>query len=269
MKVLPTKTWQNNSLISLKSEDWLNKQRVAGRVAARTLLLLEMLVREKTTKTLLELDALAKDYILSQDCTPTFLGYKGFPNTVCISVNKQLVHGIPNDYKLKDGDMISFDLGATYHGVIADTAITCLYGEGPEEQRRIIRVGKDTLIKGIEAVKVGSHIGAIGYAMHRFAKGNEFSVIENYGGHGLELNKPHADPFVANKANQNEGVRIKEGLTIAIEPQITNGSIHTRVDSDGWTVWCDAELSVHEEHTIFVHKDRVEIITDRSRLSVP
>ena len=261
--------FQDNTLIILKDEEWLTKQRVAGKIAAGALLLLETEVKKGTTKTLLELDKLAETYIRDNGATPTFLNYKGFPNSVCISVNKQLVHGIPSDYQLKDGDIVSFDLGATVDGAIADTAITRIFGQPKSDLHvKLLKITEECLMKGIEAIQVGKRLGVIGNAIYRHAKNNGFNVIEQYGGHGIDMTKdgigiPHAAPFVSNKADINEGIRIQPGLVIAIEPMAVAGDTTTYTDQDGWTVWCVANASSHEEHTVFVHENFVEIISWR------
>jgi methionyl aminopeptidase len=260
-------SFDNLSFIKLKDFSWLERQRIAGKVAARALLLLEGLVKEKTIKSLLELDKLVYEFICDNKCTPTFLGYKGFPNSCCYSINQQLVHGVATNRKLENGDVISFDLGATYEGAIADTALTCIYGEPKKnEHTKIIQATEEALMKGIAAIQVGKRLGIIGNTIYKSAKGNNFSVINNYGGHGLEYDIPHAAPFVANKSQPDEGCRIMSNMTLAIEPMLTTGSTKTWIDKDGWTVWCDAEMSAHQEHTIFIHEDKVEIITDRNGL---
>jgi methionyl aminopeptidase len=267
MRVSNKNLFSTNVFFKLKNQDWLNKQRVAGKVAARTLLLLEKLVKEKTTKSLIELNNIAEEFITDNGCSATFKGYKSFPAGVCISVNQQLVHGIPNDYKLQEGDVVSFDLGATFEGAIADTAITCIYGEPKSEQHvKLITATQQALMNGISAIKISNKLGCIGNAIFKSAKNDGFSVINNYGGHGLDWDTPHAPPFVANKADINEGIRLQSHLVLAIEPMLTTGSTNTRVDKDGWTVWCDAEMSSHFEHSVYIHEDRVEIITDRDNL---
>lgn len=265
-----------NSLVKLKNQDWLDKQRVAGKIAANTLILLKNLINDKSaafgvaSRTLLELNNIAEEYIISQGGIPTFKGYQGggpypFPAGVCISVNKQLVHGVPTDYKLQEGDLVSFDLGVTVGGAIADTAITCIFGQPKSERHvKLLEATNEALMKGIAAIEVGKHLGCIGNAISRSAKGNGFGLINNYGGHGLDWDIPHAAPFVANKANIDEGIRIQPGLAIAIEPMLVLGSTSTRVADDGWTIMTD-DLSAHFEHSIFVHEDRVEIITDRGQ----
>ncbi len=260
--------WQvPDSFVRLKNQDWLDKQRKAGKVVAETLALLEREVQNKTKLSLLELNNLAEDYIYSHNCTPTFKNYKGFPTGVCISVNKQLVHGIPSDYRLQEGDVVSFDLGATYEGAIGDSALTCIYGQPQSERHvKLIKATEESLIKGIESIQIGKRIGCIGNAIFNFLK-KDYGVITQYGGHGIDMSEdgigiPHAAPFIANKSNVDEGIHIQPGLVIAIEPMAVIGDTKTHVDKDGWTVW-GAGISAHFEHSVYVHEDRVEIITDR------
>lgn len=255
-----------NSLIKLKGQDWLEKQRVAGRIAASTLCALSDLVRDKSTKSLLELNAFAEQMIESQNSSCTFKNYKGFPAGVCISVNKQLVHGIPTDYLLQEGDVISFDLGVTFEGAIADTAITCIYGQAKSEQHvKLVEATEASLMAGIAAIKVGDRLGCIGEAIYNSARKSGFSVVTKYGGHGLDWNVPHAAPFVDNKSDPSKGIRIQPGLVIAVEPMLVIGSPDTKTDKDGWTVVTN-DIGAHFEHSLYVHEDHVEIITDRSKL---
>lgn len=253
-----------NGFFKLKDMSWLERQKIAGRVAAQSLLLLEKMVKEKTELSLLEMNDVAEKFIIDNKCLCTFKGYHGFPAGVCISVNEQLVHGIPTNYHLQEGDVVSFDLGTTYEGVIADTAITCIYGEPKKKEYvRIIEATEEALMKGIAAISVGKKMGVIGHAIHKSAKGNGFNVIEQYGGHGLDYNVPHAAPFVENKADPDTGFRIQSGLSIAIEPMLVPFDTSTKVMNDGWTV-CTKEIGAHFEHSIYVHEDHVEIVTNRN-----
>lgn len=254
-----------NGFFKLKNNDWLMKQRIAGKCVATCLNFLQKSVKDGTTLTALELSKATESIISDFNCTATFKGYKGFPEAVCISVNKELVHGIPKNITFKSGDVISFDLGATYQGAIADAAVTCIYGDPISiEHIKLIDATEEALMKGIAAISVGKQLGVIGNAIHKSAKNNGFSgLINHYGGHGLSWDTPHDLPFVANKSRSDEGIRIQEGLSIAIEPMLVLGDTNTYIDKDGWTVW-GMGISAHFEHTIFIHKDYVEIITDRS-----
>lgn len=263
----PKELFTENSFVRLKDKNWLEKQRVAGRIAAETLLLLQnAVILSSTHLTLLELNAMGEDYIHSKGGICTFKGYKGFPAGVCISVNKQVVHGIPTDYRLEDGDLVSFDLGVTIEGAIADTAITCIYGQPKSERHaKLVQDTEDALMRGIAAIKVGERLGVIGQAIYKQAHQQGYGIINNYGGHGLDWNVPHAPPFVENNSNPGRGIHIQPGLAIAIEPMLTLGSTTTTTLNDGWTV-VTPDLSAHFEHSIYVHEDHVEIITDRSKL---
>lgn len=256
-------TLQNKGeLIVLKDNDWLARQRIAGHVAAKAIGLLENEVKNCTSKTLLELDKLAHDFILDNNCTPTFLNYNGFPNSCCISINKELVHGIPKDRRLQDGDLVTFDLGTTYEGAIADTATTCIFGIPNSKHILIIKATEECLLKGIQAIEVGKRLGVIGEAISKHAKTYGFGLISNYGGHGLDWNVLHAAPFVSNKSSHHNGITIQPGLVIAIEPMLAVGGSNTRILSDKWTVITN-DINTHVEHSVFVHKDHVEIITWR------
>lgn len=263
----PKELFSNNSLVRLKDNDWLEKQRVAGRIAAETLLLLADAVKTGKQLNLNQLNQMGEDYITQNGGSCTFKGYKGFPAGVCISVNKELVHGIPKDYDLKDGDIVSFDLGVTYKGAIADTALTVLAGsqDATTKKWKLMDATYQALMAGIHAIKVGSRLGVIGEAIYNSAKPTGFGVINNYGGHGLDWDIPHAPPFVENKSDSSKGIRIQPGLAIAIEPMLVIGSTNTTTLSDGWTV-VTPDLGAHFEHSIYVHEDHVEIITDRSKL---
>lgn len=265
MRLANREAFSTNGFIKLKNQDWLEKQRIAGRIAANALINLQTQVENKTTRSLIELNESAEKLIAEAGGIPTFKGYKGFPAGVCISVNRQLVHGIPTDYKLRDGDLVSFDLGVTIEGAIADTAITCIYGQPKSEKHvTLVKATEESLMRGIEAIAVGKQLGVIGNAISRCAKNYGLSVITKYGGHGLDWDHPHAPPFVENKSESNVGPRIQVGLSIAIEPMLLTGSTDTHVSDDGWTVMTN-EIGAHFEHSIYVHEDRVEIITDRTK----
>lgn len=261
LQTSPKANTQIIQLIDLKDGDWLAKLRVAGKIVAQTLNILENLVKERSPLSLLEMSQLAEDFILQNSALPTFKGYKGFPEAVCISVNKELVHGIPKaDVYLKEGDVVSFDLGATFEGAIADAAITCVYGEADPQHLKLIQATQECLQKSIDAVKVGKRLGVIGQAIYTHARNQGLSVVEDYGGHGIG-DKPHMHPFVANKARPNEGIRMATGLTIAIEPMLLlRGPVKLNVLEDGWTVMGNG-ISAHQEHSIYLHPDGAEVLT--------
>ena len=252
-----------NGFFVLHTNDWLEKQRVAGKLAAKVLSHLEKLVLEGTNYSLLELDAIAETMIRSEGAIPTFKGYKGFPGTLCTSVNNQLVHGVPTDYHLKDGDLVTFDVGVTVEGAIADTALTCIYGEPKHEWHvKMVKATYESLYNGIAAISVGKKLGVIGDAIYKSVKNNSFNVITKYGGHSLCWNELHAAPFVDNKCDPTKGFIMQPGLVLCIEPMVVFGSTNTTVTNDGWTVLSNG-VSAHAEHSVFIHEDHVEIITKR------
>jgi methionyl aminopeptidase len=266
MRIMLKESFEQNGFFPLQDKDWLEKQRKAGKIAACALKHLEDLVKHKTKLSLIELNDVAEKYIVDEGGTPTFKNYNGFPAAVCISVNEQLVHGIPSNYHLQDGDVVKFDLGVTVDGAIADTAITCIYGEPKNSWiSKLVSSTYEALDKGIAAISVGKKLGVIGNAIYKSVKGNGFSVITKYGGHGLAWNMPHAPPFVDNRSEVDIGFRIQPGLVLAIEPMLVMGTTNTHVASDGWTVLTSG-ISAHAEHSVYIHHDHVEIITDRNNL---
>jgi methionyl aminopeptidase len=261
-------------LIQLKDEKWLANQRIAGKVAAQAIDLLIGLAKQGPLS-LFEMDKKAEELIRDNHCEPTFLGYKGhstipFPSSVCCSINRQLVHGIANDYVLEDGDLASFDLGTTYKDAIADTATTVIVGEAKcEEHKHLVQSTKEALQLAIQSISIGKRLGVIGDAIWKHGVKTGHSVVLNYGGHGIANHPatnepmPHASPFVANKANVDNGVRIVPGMVLAVEPLFVIGKSNaTKVLSDGWTVECQ-DVCAHFEHSLYIHEDYVEIITAR------
>jgi methionyl aminopeptidase len=234
-----------------------------------------MLQREvdtKTYKTLLDLNNLAEDLILRSGGLPTFKGYKGFPNGVCISVNNELVHGIPKNYKLKDGDLVSFDLGVTVEGSITDTAITCVYGDCNSDYKKLISTVNLSLVNSIKKIKIDNPIGVIGCEIEKVITSEGFNVIDKYGGHSISITKngegiPHAPPFISNKSKVDDGIRIQPGLVLAIEPMAIIGDNETYIGEDNWTV-VGKNISAHFEHTIYISDDFIEVLTWRPNCGI-
>lgn len=247
----------NSQLIKLKNKDYLDKQKIAAVVLKETM---QLLSENYKKLSLLELDKLAGDNIIKNNCIPTFKNYKGFPGNICISVNNQLVHGIPKDYYLKQNDIVTFDFGVTYLGAIVDSARTFNYDNKDQKIIDLINTTKKCLKESINQIKIGDNIGTIGYTINKIATNNLFNVITNYGGHGLCWNTAHAQPFISNKSNKDEGIRIVPGLTIAIEPLLCIGNPKTFLDKDGWTVYTQG-MNCHEEDSIFITENGVEILT--------
>ena len=254
---------KRQEFVSLKDYNWLAKQKHAGRCVANILNACGIAIESGPPNLFLrDLEELAVKYLDEMECLPTFKNYRGFPSSICTSVNEQLVHGVVTDYKLVDGDVITIDLGATYQGVIADAARTFIYGTPKSKEIvRMLKVCEEALNVGIKAAKVGARLGAVGHSIHKYVKDSGFSLITKYGGHGIDFNKPHAEPFVSNRANINDGIRIHSGLTIAIEPMLVMGDTKTKVIDDKWTVIASG-IACHYEHSIFIDSDFTHIVTE-------
>ena len=249
--------------IKIQPNDYFDDFRYAGKITADCLSLLEGLVSSKTSKSLIELNQVAEDYFLSKNVNPIFKGYHGFPAAVCCSVNKQLVHSIPTDYVLQDGDIVTFDTGCSYKNGIADSAVTCIFGE-PKDKRHIelVETTQKCLYNAIKSISINNRIGVIGNSIFNTARKNGFKVIENYSGHGIS-DQVHSDPVILNKAEIDSGARIKSGMVLAIEPLLVLGnSTRTSISENNWDVMTD-DLSAHYEHSILVNDTGVEVLTLR------
>jgi len=272
-KIKTDNSWLNSNICILQDDKYLENLRAAGKIAARTILLLENLVKEKTIKSLKELNDIAAEFIIQNGGSCTFYKYKGFPGHICISVNQELVHGIPSDRKLVDGDLISFDLGVTINGAIADTATTVIFGEPKSSMHLdLIRSTEEALISGIKAISIGKKIGVIGEAIYKVGRKNNLSVVTNMGGHGITMDVkgngiPHAFPFIANRSTADEGIRMAPGMVIAIEPLFVLGTSNkTKLEADNWTV-STLDISAHFENTVYIHQDYVEVISDKNEVN--
>jgi len=255
-----------SELIILHDEEWLAKQRIAGKCVAAALEAAEALIVD-SFPSLIDIENVCKEQLVKYDCKSAFLNFKGFPASVCLSVNNELVHGIPSNYKIKQNDVIKIDLGANYNGAIADSAITVIKNSSNNEIKELANTCYNALINSIKNIKVGDQIGKIGYCINYICKSTNFGLITNYGGHGIENDKPHAKPFIANKSQKNIGQRIQNGMSLAIEPMMTlKSDVETRVASDGWTVLTKS-ISVHYEHTLHFNNNITEVITKRKNES--
>lgn len=215
----------------------------------------------KSGVTAVELDQLAEDYITAQGARPAFKGYYGFPATLCISLNDEVVHGIPNERKLQDGDLVSVDCGAEKDGYYGDHAITFTVGSITEEQQRLVDVTRESLEKGIAQAVPGNHLYDIGHAVQEFAEAAGYGVVRQLVGHGIGT-QLHEEPQVPNYGEAGTGPRLKPGMVIAIEPMITEGSYDIYTGDDGWTVYtADGKLAAHFEHTIVITDDGPEILS--------
>ena len=242
-----------------KSKRELDKMRAAGRLVGQVLAHLRTLVEPGITT--MEVDRAAEKMIRDAGALPTFKGYNGFPYSICASVNEQIVHGFPSNYKLKDGDIFSIDVGVTLEGFVGDTATTVPVGKVSEDRLKLIRVTQECLERAIEQCRPGKHLGDIGWAVQEHAEANGYSVVRDYVGHGIGR-RMHEDPQIPNYGRPGLGPKIKSGYVFAVEPMVNLGTHHTKVLSDGWTViTMDGQPSAHVEHTIAITDDGPEVLT--------
>ena len=265
---------KNNSPLSesnyyiLQDSKFFANQKIAGQCVANCLSITRRMIQDLTPTSfnLLDIEQHCLETMKLYGCTPTFFNYEShgkvpFPGAICISVNNELVHGIPRDYKLQAGDVVKIDLGATYEGAIADAATTTICGK-PKHQSHIelIETCRKALKSAIENIKVGKRLGVIGHSINNVVKNSMFKSVIDYGGHGIGISKkgkgiPHCFPFVANKAILNEGIRFAPGMTFAIEPMLVVGlSNKTKIAEDQWTVIAEG-ISAHEESTISIDQN--------------
>lgn len=233
--------------------------RIAGRIVAETLRLLKR--KCDIGVTLAELDQAAERYIRSKGAFPTFKGYHGYPASVCLSVNEQVVHGIPSRRKLKSGDILGIDCGATFQGWVADAALTVMVGDVGEPVQRLVERTRGSLIEGIEAVRVGMRVGDIGFAIESFVKPHHYGIVREYCGHGVGQ-KLHEDPQVPNFGEPGKGPRLQPGMCLAIEPMINLGTDEVELLDDGWTVVTrDRRPSAHFELSVVCTEGDPEVLT--------
>jgi methionyl aminopeptidase len=209
----------------------------------------------------IELNKLAEAFIRDNGGVPAFLNYSGFPFSLCISLNDQVVHGFPGEYALKEGDLISVDCGVVLNKYYGDSAYTFAVGEVSEVAKKLMKVTKECLVRGVEKAVVGQRIGDIGYAVQEHAESNGFGVVKELVGHGVGL-RLHEKPEVPNYGKRGSGIKLEEGMVIAIEPMINAGRAGVKFWDDGWTVsTVDGKPSAHYEHTVAVKKGKVDILS--------
>ena len=246
-------------MIYLKTPEEIALLRASNQLVGKTLA--EVAKHIRVGVTTLELDKIAEDFIRSNGALPGFLGYGGFPNTLCVSVNDQVVHGIPSNYALKEGDIVSVDCGVLQNGYYGDSAYTFCVGEVDEKVKKMLKITKESLSLGIDSAQHGNRIGDIGYAIQKHCQAAGFSVVRKLVGHGVGKNL-HEDPEVPNFGKRGQGVLLKEGMVIAIEPMINMGNRDVVQEKDGWTIrTIDRKPSAHFEHTIAIRKGKAEILS--------
>jgi methionyl aminopeptidase len=237
-------------MVIFKSQEDVAKIRKACQIVARTLTLLSDYVRPGVTT--LELDRIAEEEIRKAGAIPAFKGYRGFPATLCVSVNEEIVHGIPSRKKLQEGDIVSLDLGAIWQGFYGDAARTYPVGPVSDEVLHLVDVTEKSLFLAIEQAQPGNRIGDIGHAVQDYVEGHGYSVVREFVGHGIGRNL-HEDPQIPNYGKPGQGPRIKAGMVLAIEPMVCQGRAETEILADGWTaVTRDRSLAAHFEHSIAI-----------------
>ena len=246
-------------MIYYKTEEEIELVRKSSLLVAKTHAEIAGLIKPGITT--LALDKIAEEFIRDNGGVPAFKGYGGFPNTLCMSPNEQVVHGIPNDRFLKNSEILSVDCGVLMNGYYGDSAFTYEVGDVDAEIKQLLKVTKESLYKGIEQAVVGNRIGDIGYAVQQYAESFGYGVVRELVGHGVGRNL-HESPEVPNHGRRGKGVMLKEGLIIAIEPMINMGTKRILQHDDGWTITTiDNKPSAHFEHTIVVRKGKAEILS--------
>ncbi len=246
-------------MIICKTPRELDIMRESGRIVALTHQKLEKAIQPGITTG--ELDKIADEFIRSMDAIPSFKGYNGFRGSICASVNEELVHGIPGDRVLNDGDIISIDIGAKYKGYHGDSAWTYPVGNVDEETMDLLKVTETSLFKGLDEAKPGERLSNISHAIQTYAESEGFSIVREYVGHGVgqEL---HEDPQIPHYGPPNKGPRLKPGMVLAVEPMVNAGSRHVKTLNDHWTVVTrDGKMCAHFEHTIAITEEGYEILT--------
>ncbi|MBQ3426294.1 MAG: type I methionyl aminopeptidase [Clostridia bacterium] len=247
-------------MISIKSAKQIQKMRESCKLTKELFLILEDKVRPGVTT--MELDTIAYNFYKKHGATPNFLNYNGFPGTICASVNDEVVHGIPSRHRvLKEGDIISIDMGCILDGWHSDAARTFAVGKISDEAQRLIDATRESFFKGIEVIKHGVKLGDVSWAIQNYLESGGYGVVRDLVGHGVGR-ALHEEPEVPNFGRAGRGVRLAAGMTLAIEPMVTMGDYHVNVLDDDWTVVTrDGSLAAHYENTVAVTRDGVEILT--------
>ena len=250
-------------MISLKTPEQLRYMREAGKITAEVLLYAESILRDGMSTG--ELDHKIRAFIEHHGGKPSFLGYGGFPGSACISLNDEVIHGIPSNKRIiRDGDLVKVDVGVTYRGYIGDSARTFAVGTVSEQAKQLIETTRDSFYRGMAAAVSGNRVGDIGHAVESRVAADGFSVVRQYVGHGVG-HELHEEPEVPNYGTPGRGARLYPGMTLAIEPMVNAGKAEVRVLSDGWTVVTkDGSLSAHYENTIVITDNGPMILTDAS-----
>jgi methionyl aminopeptidase len=257
--VEPGATTGDQQMITLKSSRELDIMRDASKIVAGVLMELRAhcVPGVKTS----DLDRIAEEYTKREGGRPAFKGYRGFPGSLCASVNQEVVHGIPRNRELLEGDIVGLDFGAVYNGYYGDAAITVPIGRISPEVEKLLCTTEESLYLGIEQMRSGNHLGDVSRAIQHHAESHGYSVVKELGGHGIGK-KLHEDPMVLNYVVNGRGIKLRPGLVLAVEPMVNMGTDQVRVLSDGWTVvTLDGKPSAHFEHTVAITENGPEILT--------
>jgi methionyl aminopeptidase len=247
-------------MIELKSSEQIEKMSRASAILVDTFR--QVIPAAKKGQKTQKLDKIARDFIESKGAKPAFLGYKGFPKSICTSINEEIVHGIPSERQLKEGDLLSVDIGVEFEGFFSDAAVTIAVGGISEMAAKLIKATKDALYNSIEAALEGNRISDVSNAVQQTAEKSGFSVIREFVGHGIGA-RLHEDPQIPNFGQPGMGIRIKDGMVFAIEPMICAGKWEAEILDDGWTaVTKDRSLTAHFEHTVAIVDGRPSILTE-------
>ena len=248
-------------MISIKTPEEIQLMRIAGEIVGNTHNYLKQFIKPGMTTE--NLDKLAEEFILNSDATPSFKGLYGFPSACCISVNEEVVHGIPGKRRLKEGDIVSIDIGACYQGYHGDSAWSYAVGKISPAKERLLIDTEASLMKGLSVIKDGAHVGDIGSAVEHYAKDHRLGVVKELVGHGVGK-EVHQEPDVPNFGQKGTGPVLKAGMVIAVEPMLNLGTADVCILEDDWTiVTADEKPSAHFEHTVLVLEDGYEILTKR------
>ena len=254
-------------MINIKSPREIEIMRRSGKITSKTLV--RLMEAAKPGMTTRDLDRIAEESIRSMGGVPTFIGYNGYPSSICASVNDEVVHGMPGDRVLVEGDLLSLDIGTTLEGYVSDSAVTVAIGEVSEAAKRLMRVTQECLMLGIAQMQAGNHLGDIGAAVQKHAESHGYGVVRALVGHGIGR-KMHEDPQVPNYGTFGQGPVLRKGLVLAVEPMITEGTFEVETLDDGWTVVTDdGKLAAHFEHTIAITDSGPKILTLRESYEHP
>jgi len=246
-------------MIPLKSEEDLKMMRIAGKILARIMQRIQEYIQIGITTQ--EIDNFAEELIKKENVIPAFKGYRQFPACICTSINEEVVHGIPSERRLKEGDILSLDLGINYQGYFSDCAITIGIGKISSSAKKLIAVTQKALSEGIKQAKVDNQLGDISFAIQNYVESHGFSVVREFVGHGIGRSL-HEEPQIPNFGRPHQGIRLKSGMVFALEPMVNMGSWQTRITDNGWTaVTKDGLPSAHFEHTIAITQNGPQILT--------